>query len=789
MQGALNVGSQYVVDDPAVDLLGRGAVGAVYRGRRVSDGGLVAVKVLDAARAHDPEVVTRFVRERDVLVRLRHPNLVPVLDLVVEGSVLAVVMDLVPGGDLRQRLDSRGALPVAEVCRDVAGLLRGLAVAHAAGVVHRDIKPENVLLDGDLLRLADFGIARIAHGTSLTRMTSLVGTPDYMAPELAEQSSATPQSDLYAVGVLLYECLAGVRPFRAAHPVAVLRKHLDEEPPRLYDVPAALWQVVSQLLAKDPAARPASALAVAEALDAVAAQQAVAPIAAAGSAPVPSTRTETVVGSRPLPPVAVPAAVPSRSRRRRLALLAAPVVLALGVAGALLATGGSGDAARASSPVSVRFDPEIVGDGVTLTRTWTLSDDRVLAAGLAIQNTTRRPVAGDVDEAVPKSVAASARDVATSPKPQVVQDDPVLRWAYRLGPGQSLQVSYSATLPAKVAGKHAPGAAAALLSRLVDDQHAAQRAYAQAVAKAQASRVRRLVVAPTAIRLMVGQQQFLAVSGVLANGQAASPALLGATTFLSSDPRVVAPGVGYVVGIAPGRARIAARLGNVQASALVTVVAATAPSAPALSAPSGGGLLAVSQLPASAPTAPRPAPVKPASSPAARPATSPSPKPSPRPSPKPSPKPSPTASYAKVAAGATYEVKPRVSSGTWSSFTSNNGAARWTHLKPSGCPSAPAASVTWSRALPNAAGKWRLEVYLPGQYGAANALYHVRTRSGSTTVTVHQNAYGSYWLSLGTWQFGTAPTVTLNNADLQTGDCSQQALTMNADSVRWVYVG
>jgi serine/threonine-protein kinase len=131
---------------------------------------------------------------------------------------------------------------------------------HASGVVHRDVKPENLLVDtkdGEpWLKLTDFGVARLTYGGSLTKMSSLIGTPEYMAPEITDHETASPASDLYSAGIVLYEMLSGRTPFAGGHVMAVLRRHLDEEPPPIPGAPAGLLALIESLLAKDPDALP-----------------------------------------------------------------------------------------------------------------------------------------------------------------------------------------------------------------------------------------------------------------------------------------------------------------------------------------------------------------------------------------------------------------------------------------------------------------------------------------------------------------------------------------------------
>jgi serine/threonine protein kinase len=211
-----SLGSRYVLHD----VLGRGAMGEVFHGSVRESGAAVAVKVLKAELVADTEVVSRFVQERSILTSIDHPNVVRVIDLVVEGETLGIVMELVWGQDLRRTLTEERTHPPAAAAGLIRQVLAGLTAVHDAGVLHRDVKPENILLDsyGDRVRvkLTDFGVARLTYGTSLTRTTGLIGTPDYMAPETALAGTATSASDLYSAGIVLYELLAG----RSAAPPA-----------------------------------------------------------------------------------------------------------------------------------------------------------------------------------------------------------------------------------------------------------------------------------------------------------------------------------------------------------------------------------------------------------------------------------------------------------------------------------------------------------------------------------------------------------------------------------------
>jgi serine/threonine protein kinase, bacterial len=255
---ARKIGSRYTANQ----ILGRGSAGTVWLGEGPE--GPVAVKLLREDLASDQELVGRFVQERTALLGLEHPNVVSVRDLVVDGNDLALVMDLVRGTDLRTRLDRERRIAPAAAVAIVADVADGLAAAHAAGVVHRDVKPENVLLDmqGPLgpggshpALLTDFGVAKLIDSPRRTRATKIIGTPDYLAPEIVEGLPPRAAVDIYALATVLYELLAGFTPFGGGHPGAVLRRHVTETVVPLPGIPDELWQLLVQCLAKAPASR------------------------------------------------------------------------------------------------------------------------------------------------------------------------------------------------------------------------------------------------------------------------------------------------------------------------------------------------------------------------------------------------------------------------------------------------------------------------------------------------------------------------------------------------------
>ncbi|KQX28961.1 serine/threonine protein kinase [Streptomyces sp. Root63] len=263
------VGSKYLLEEP----LGRGATGTVWRARQRETAGAeaavagqpgetVAIKVLKEELANDADVVMRFLRERSVLLRLTHPNIVRTRDLVVEGDLLALVMDLIDGPDLHRYLRENGPLTPVAASLLTAQIADALAASHADGVVHRDLKPANVLLDerdGQMHpMLTDFGIARLADSPGLTRTHEFVGTPAYVAPESAEGRPQTSAVDIYGAGILLYELVTGRPPFAGGTALEVLHRHLSEEPRRPSTVPAPLWTVIERCLSKDPDRRPSA---------------------------------------------------------------------------------------------------------------------------------------------------------------------------------------------------------------------------------------------------------------------------------------------------------------------------------------------------------------------------------------------------------------------------------------------------------------------------------------------------------------------------------------------------
>jgi eukaryotic-like serine/threonine-protein kinase len=381
-------------------LLATGGMGEVWAARDVVLDRTVAVKVLGWALAGDGRAAERMRREARAAGRLEHPNIARVLDLGEHDGRPYLVMELLEGESLDARIARAGPMAPAEAARVVAAVADALEAAHGAGIVHRDVKPGNVFLTADGgVKVLDFGIAWAAGEAALTT-GDLMGTAAYLAPERVLGHRATPAADVYALGVVLYELLAGRRPFEAGSDIELAMAHVNARPEPLGVVapatPPALVAACEQAMAKDPSARPPSAAVLADLLSFPAPSR-----APTRPLPLAVPRTPT----RPLP------AGGRRSRRRGLlvALLLAGAVLAglPALAGGLSAWwGGALEAPFAvqdpggSGPVAEPLEPE--GSG-----TVTMPD----------------PGASPADRTDPPAAGRGAADLGAADDPRDRQDD------------------------------------------------------------------------------------------------------------------------------------------------------------------------------------------------------------------------------------------------------------------------------------------------------------------------------------------------------------------------------
>jgi serine/threonine-protein kinase len=342
--------------------LGSGGMSTVYLARDETLDRPVAVKVMHREMSEQEDQLQRFRQEARAVAKLSHPNVVSVIDAGEDGGHPYIVFEYVKGETLKQRIKREGALDTQDAIAYAIEVARGLGVAHARNMVHRDIKPQNVLIDEEgRAKLTDFGISRQLEQDGVTATGRVLGTTDYVAPEQAMGKPVDPRSDVYSLGVVLYEMLVGQVPFSADSQVGVAMKHVNEELPdvqrRRPEVSAAVALVVERATAKDPAERYGT---VAEMIDDL-----------ETALEVEAARAGSTTGEATSVLEAVPPPKRKLSRRSRLSW-AAIAVLLLVAGGALLTVqlissgiGGGGANEGKGAPVAIAsatdYDPQ--GDG------------------------------------------------------------------------------------------------------------------------------------------------------------------------------------------------------------------------------------------------------------------------------------------------------------------------------------------------------------------------------------------------------------------------------------------
>ena len=263
LSAGTTLGGRYRLDDR----IAGGGMGDVWRGTDEVLGRTVAIKVLLPALLEEPGFAERFRGEARTMATINHPGVVDIYDYGSENGTAFLIMEYVEGDALSRTLSRVSRLTPSRAMALIAQAADALHAAHQKGIVHRDVKPGNLLVrpNGTLV-LTDFGIARSAAVAQLTAAGSVLGTASYISPEQASGSQATPLSDVYALGVVAYQCLSGQRPFEGDNPLEIAMRHVRDMPPPLpADIPPLVAQLVERAMAKDPAARWPSAAALAQA--------------------------------------------------------------------------------------------------------------------------------------------------------------------------------------------------------------------------------------------------------------------------------------------------------------------------------------------------------------------------------------------------------------------------------------------------------------------------------------------------------------------------------------------
>jgi eukaryotic-like serine/threonine-protein kinase len=359
--------------------LGRGAMSAVWLAEDEELGRRVAVKTLAPAADR-----ARFEREARAVAALSHPNISALYDYGEAEGKPFMVLEYLPGGSLADLLEQGRPLADEETARIVAGVAEGLAHAHGRGLVHRDLKPANILFDAERRpKIADFGIAQVQGSGTLTESGTVLGTALYISPEQAAGQAATPASDIYSLGVILFQLLTGRLPFESRNAMEIVRQHRDEPPPSVHDLrpDAPLWlaDLTARALAKDPASRPSDGAAFAAAL--------------AAEAEDATQVLQTLPGRRP-------------RLRRGLLLAAAVLLLAGGIATAVVATHDSSSPSQTTpvNPTVPSVTAAPTAPSTTAPPTTTASRPTTTARTTTAPTTTARTTTAPTTTARPTTV-------------------------------------------------------------------------------------------------------------------------------------------------------------------------------------------------------------------------------------------------------------------------------------------------------------------------------------------------------------------------------------------------
>lgn len=344
-----------------IEQIGMGGMAIVYRAVDLRTGHNVAVKVLRPEYNEDREFISRFQREAEAASKMTHHNIVNLLDVGMDGENRYLVMEYVQGKTLKAVIQERGKLSAPLACQIAIRILSALEHAHRNGIVHRDIKPQNILVHEDgHIKVADFGIARIADSATLTHGDNVMGSVHYFSPEQARGEGATAASDIYSTGIVLYEMLTGRVPYDGDNPVAVAMQHLHAAPAPIQsispDVPPSVVRVCMRAMEKNPAARYQTAREMAADLRVALEER--------GAEPVQMPENELDV-RQPKPQVTTERTgntgqrkkVNSKASQRRRVRILADVLIALAVLTGLF-FGGKAIVERTISKVSV---PDIMG--------------------------------------------------------------------------------------------------------------------------------------------------------------------------------------------------------------------------------------------------------------------------------------------------------------------------------------------------------------------------------------------------------------------------------------------